>query len=196
VAPFHFPAGQTVNHTHSGRADQGLAYIAWPTAGFYRDERRTRGMNLLAQVFQLRLNEEIRERQGAAYSPNASHNASEAVPDYGVFAAYIETPPAGLEGFMRDAMAIARSLRETPIAADELQRARRPFLETLQRTRNSSNAWWLNNLAGVQQHPERAESLRISQQQYEAITPAELQALARQYLADERAFRLFIRPRG
>jgi zinc protease len=97
---------------------------------------------------------------------------------------------------MRDAMTIARSLRDTPITADELQRARRPFLETLQRNRNSSNAWWLNNLGGVQQHPERAESLRIGMRQYEAITPAELQALARQYLRDDRAFRLFIRPRG
>ena len=134
--------------------------------------------------------------RGLRCRPDAAHNPSEAVPGFGVFQAHIETPPAGLEAFMRDAMTIARSLREQPIPADELQRARRPFLETLQRSRNSSNAWWLNNLAGVQQNPERAESLRVSLQQYEAITAAELQALARQYLTDDRAFRLFIRPRG
>ncbi len=189
-----FPAGTTAERTHNGRADQALAFVAWPTTGFYSDQRRARALNVLSRVVQLRLLDEIRERQGAAYSPTASHTASQDVPDYGYLYALIETPPDLIEGFLRDASAIARDLRERPVTADELERARRPLVEQLQRARNSSNAWWLGQLGGVQEEPQRAESIRVGMEQYAAITPAELQALARQYLVDERAFRLLVRP--
>jgi zinc protease len=191
-----FPAGGLVTRTHGGRADQGLGFVAWPTTGFYPDQRRARALNLLSQVLQLRLNEEIREQQGAAYSPSAGHNASDNVSTYGYLSAQVETPPQGLDRFFTDVATIARSLRDTPISADELQRARRPYVERLQRSRASSNEWWLAQLDGIQERPERAESVRDGIAQYEAVTPAELQALARQYLVDDRAFRLAIRPRA
>lgn len=191
-----FPPAGLAERTHNGRADQALALVAWPTTGFYPDQRRTRGLNLLGKIFQLRLLDEIRERQGAAYSPNAGHIASETLRDYGYLYAMIETPPDRLEGFLRDAAAIARDLRERPVSADELERARRPLVEQIQRARNSSNAWWLGQLAGVQERPERAESIRVGLEQYAAITPEELQRLAGQYLIDARAFRLLVRPRA
>ncbi|HEX8527985.1 M16 family metallopeptidase [Allosphingosinicella sp.] len=196
IQPVRFPPGATVTRTHSGRADQGLGFIAWPTTGFFPDQRRSRGLNLLSQVLQLRLNDEIRERQGAAYSPGANHSSSEFVETYGYLAAQVETPPQGIDQFFRDAETIARSLRETPITEDELQRARRPFVERLQRSRTSSNQWWTAQLAGIHERPERAESIRVALDQYGAITAAELQALARQYLVDSRAFKLAIRPRA
>ena len=193
-AGVRFPAGATVERTHNGRADQALAFVAWPTTGFYPDQRRARGLNLLSRVLQIRLLDEIRERQGAAYSPNAAHSASENSPDYGYLYALIETPPEMVEGFLRDASAIARELRDQPIGADLLERARRPLVEQIQRSRTSSNAWWLGQLGGIQEEPQRAESIRVGMEQYAAITPAELQALARQYLVDERAFKLLVRP--
>ena len=191
-----FPAGQTVTLNHGGRADQGLAFIAWQTTDFYPDQRRARALNLLSQVVQLRLNEEIREQQGAGYSPNAGHSASENIEGYGYLSAQVETPPEGLDRFFTDAQAIARSLRDTPVSEDELNRARRPFVERLQRSRASSNEWWLGNLWGLHERPERVEGIRLALDQYAAVTPAELQALAREYLVDNRAFKLAIRPRA
>jgi zinc protease len=92
-------------------------------------------------------------------------------------------------------MNIARDLRERPVTEDELQRARKPLVEGIQRSRSSSNEWWLNNLAGVQEKPERAESIRIGLEQYAAITPAELQQLARQYLVDSKAWKMAVTPK-
>ena len=195
-APIPFPAGQSASLTHGGRADQGLGFVAWPTVDFYADQRRARGLNLLSQIVQLRLNEEIREQQGAGYSPRAAHSASENVAGFGYLSAQVETPPQGIEGFFRDVDAIARSLRETPVSDDELQRARRPLVERLQRSRASSNEWWVEQLSGAQEHPERVESIRVGLDQYASITPAELQALAREYLVDSRAFKLAVRPRA
>jgi len=188
------PAGGSVTLTHKGRPDQALGFVAWPTTGYHEDRRRARALNLLAQVFQLRLTDEIRERQGTAYSPNASHEASETVPGYGYLGALVEAPPSALDAFFQSARDIARALREQPIAADELERARRPMIEAMQRGRNSSNQFWLSELAGLHEHPDRAAAISRGIAEVSAVTAAELQQLARQYLTDDKLWRLSVLP--
>lgn len=188
-----FPAPGLERRTHKGRSDQALAFIAWPTTDFYADQKRARVLNLLGQVMQLRLTDEIREKQGTTYSPGAGHSASEVFPGYGYLAAQIQAPPDKLDGFLADALRIAADLRERPIDADELQRARQPLIESLQRQR-AGNEWWLGQLGGVQERPERAESIRVAFDQYRSITPAELRQAARDYLVEAKAWRLLVTP--
>jgi zinc protease len=188
-----FPNPGLVRLTHNGRADQGLAMIAWPTTDFYADQKQARTLNLLGQVLQLRLIDEIREKQGTTYSPAAGHNPSETFPGYGFLAAQIEAPPEKLDGFLADASRIAADLRDHAITEDELQRARKPLVEGLTR-RRASNEWWLSELANVQTRPEVAASIEHGLEQYQAITPADLQKAARQYLLDAKAWKLEIVP--
>ena len=190
-----FPAGTAapIRLTHRGRADQGLAYIAWPTQGFFDDPRRARALNLLSSVFQLRLIQKIREEQGTTYSPQASHNPSEAYPGYGVFSGRIEARPEALAGFLDDAEAIAADLRDHPIGADEMERARRPLVDAIQRQRNG-NAWWVGNLARVQTDPRIAAMIESQLADYAALTPAELQAAARAFLVPGRAWKAIVVP--
>jgi zinc protease len=187
------PTQAPVRFTHRGRADQGLAFIAWPTQGFFDNPRRARTLNLLSSVFQLRLIQKIREEQGTTYSPQAYHSASEAYPGYGLFAARIEARPEALAGFLSDAEAIAADLRDHPIRADELQRARLPLIESIQRQRNG-NAWWLDNLPRIQTDPRVAAMITSQLADYQAMTPAELQAAARQFLRPGHAFSLIVVP--
>jgi zinc protease len=195
-SPVRFPAPGLVRLTHEGRADQGLAMIAWPTVDFYSDQKRARTLNLLGQVLQLRLIDEIREKQGTTYSPSAGSNSSETFPGYGYMSARIEAPPERLEPFLADAARIARELAEQPVGEDELLRARRPLIENLQRQRSSSNGWWADALEGIQDRPGVAESIRVSIAQYQSITPAELQAAARQYLVDAKAWKMIVIPKA
>lgn len=188
-----FPGPGLVRLTHNGRADQGLAMIAWPTTDFYADQKQARTLNLLSEVLQLRLIEEIREKQGTTYSPGAAHQPSETFPGYGFVAAQIEAPPAKLDGFLADAARIAADLRDRPITADELQRARKPRVEGITRQR-ASNEWWLNELGAVQTRPGVAASIEHGLEQYEAITPADLQKAARRFLVDSKAWKLEIVP--
>src|SRR6185369_6338511 len=104
----------------------------------------------------------------------------------GYLSAQIEAPPEKLDTFLADAAKIAANLRDTPVSADELQRARKPLVENIQRQR-ASNEWWLANLATVQTRPEAAASIRDGLAQYGAIGPAEIQQAARQYLVDSKA---------
>jgi len=195
TAAIRFPAATTapVRLSHNGRADQGLAYIAWPTVGLLPDTKRARTLTLLSDVFSLRLIQKIREEQGTTYSPQAGHNASSAFDDFGIFSAQIEARPEALAGFLRDAEAIVADLRERPISADELQRALRPRVEGLQRNRNG-NAWWLANLGRIQLDPRVAPATAGVVAEYEGITPADLQAAARAFLAPGRAYKILVEP--
>jgi zinc protease len=189
----HFPAPALVRETHRGRADQGIAFIAWPTTDLYSNTRRARTLNLLAQVLQLRLTEEIRQKQGTTYTPQAGNTASTVFPGYGYMAAQIEAPPEKLDGFLADAAKIAADLRDRPVSEDELQRAKKPAIEGIIRQR-ASNGWWLGELAGVQTRPEVARALASQMGEYQSITAADLQQAARAYLLDAKAWKLEVVP--
>jgi zinc protease len=144
-------------------------------------------------VLQLRLLDEIREKQGTTYSPTAGHNASKVFPGYGFIAAQIEAPPEKLDGFLADSARIAADLRDRPIGADELERARKPMVETLLR-QQARNGWWLQALADVQSKPGAAAAILSAIDQYKAVTPAEVEAAARRYLVDAKAWKLEVIP--
>ncbi|WP_300975080.1 pitrilysin family protein [Sphingomonas sp. LHG3406-1] len=190
--PMRFPAppATPITLTHKGRDDQAMAFIAWPTTGYSPETRQlARTLTLLGAVFQLRLTEELREKEGVSYSPGASHGASSTFRSYGYLAAQMEAPPTALDGFFKTAQRIAAELAARPVDADELNRARRPLLESIERARDG-NAYWLGALEEVADDPFRLESIRTQRPDLEAVTPAALQAAARQYLATGKALRI------
>lgn len=191
-----FPAltAQPVRVTHNGRADQGLAMIAWPTAGFYADVPRARALDLLSDLFTTRLIEEVRERQGTGYSPRVWHEASRVLPGYGLIMGAIDARPEALPDFLRETERIAADLRDRPVGADELRRALLPRVEAVQRERNG-NEWWLTNLAGIQQDPRVARAILSELDDYRAITPDVVQRVAREVLQPGRTWSVFVVPR-
>lgn len=194
VGTVRFPLGaEPVTLTHQGRADQGLAFLAWSTTDAPSDVYRSRVLNVLAAVLRLRLTEELREGQAVTYSPSAGSSPSWDIPGYGYLSASIEAPPERLDGFFADVDRIAAELRDTPISADELDRARRPIVEAVQRGRNG-NDYWVGNLSGLQTEPSRAPAIRTLVSDLERVTPEDLQAAARQYLTPERSWRLRVVP--
>jgi zinc protease len=162
--------------------------------GFYVDPKQARALDVLSRVVALRLTEEIREKQGTSYSPQAGHEANEELRDYGYLYAVVEAPPQSVESFFRDAQAIAKSLREQPVSADELERAKRPLLEQMTRSRNSSNQFWLTRLGAAGSDAAKLASITAGPAQVEAVTPADLQRLARPYLVDGKAWRMSVLP--
>ncbi|MDO1558298.1 insulinase family protein [Brevundimonas sp. 2R-24] len=185
-----FPQGaaQPVTFTHGGRADQALGFVAWPTTDYGSDTRESRAIQVLGDVMRLRLIEELREGQAVTYSPNVGTTASWEFPGYGYVSASIQVPPERLEGFFGDVDRIAASLVETPITADELERARRPRIENLLRQRNQ-NGYWVGQLDDVQSDPRTLPSILNAQAELEALTPADIQAVAQRYLRADRAWR-------
>ncbi len=189
-----FPApGGPVVLTHKGRDDQSIAYVAWRTNGFFADPQLARNVAVLAEVFDLRLTDELREAQGASYSPSVRSLHSQVWSGWGYIAAQVEVPPALIDGFFADAQKIAADLRANPPTADEMERAKKPRLERLEKARHT-NEYWLSELSGAQEEPRKLDAIRALIPGTERVSAADVQAAAKTYLADDRAWKLVVRP--
>jgi zinc protease len=192
---FPTPAGPPLVLTHKGRDDQAIAFLAWRTDDFYSDVQRARNTAVLTDIIELRLIAELREAQGATYSPSANWNASDVWSGWGYISTRVEVPPALVDGFFRDVLKIATDLQTTPPTADELDRAKKPRLERLGKARET-NEYWLEELGGSQTDPRRLMATRSQMAAYERVTGADIQASARAYLNADRTWKLVIQPAG
>ena len=188
-----FPAGvsEPVRLTHYGPAEQALAYIAWPTTDAVADRTEARRASILSEVLNLRVLEEIRERQALAYSPGVGSSASDTFAGYGFISIRAETAAEKTTDFFAVVETIAASLRDAPPSEDELNRARLPVIESLRRSQ-AGNEYWLAQLGDVAARPEEVEQTLTHISDLEALTPADIQALARQYLTPDTAWRAVV----
>lgn len=190
-----FPGGVTtpVTRTHNGRADQAAGYIAWRTNDFYANPQRARDTAVLGEILELRLIDELRETQGATYSPNASFNHSLVWPGWGFVSASVEVPPEKLPAFFEDVKQIAADLRTKLVTADELARAKKPRLEQLEKARET-NGYWLSELSGAQTDPRRLDAIRALIPGTERVTPADVQRAAQAVMKDEDMWMFEVKP--
>ena len=190
-----FPGGadKPVVLTHKGRADQSIGYIAWRTNDFFADPQRARDTAVMGEVLELRLVDELREAQGATYSPNVVYNHSMVWPGWGYVSASVEIPPAKLPAFFADVRKIAADLRDKEISADELARAKTPRLDQIDKARET-NGYWLSELSGVQSDPRRLEATRALIPGTERVTAADVRRAAQNVLKDEAMWMLEVVP--
>lgn len=170
---------------HKGPADQAELRVYWP-ARDDSDLGEAMRLSLLARAMQLKLTEELRERLGESYSPGAGASLSEEFPGYGHLLATSNVDYKDLATTRAAIFAIAKELRDAPIDADLLDRARRPLLEAMIKSRRE-NSYWLNYVSEATSEADRLDRSRKGIAEVEAATPAELQALARRYLIDDKA---------
>ncbi|MFN5616800.1 MAG: M16 family metallopeptidase, partial [Brevundimonas sp.] len=185
-----FPAGtpQPVALTHSGPADQALAYVAWPTTDAVADATEARQLDVLASVMELRVLDRIREELAIAYSPGVGSSSSDVFAGYGSIFASAQTSPENLATFFAEMDAIAAALRDAQIDEDELTRARAPQIEALRRAL-AGNEYWLTQLVDASSDANAVNDVVNHIADLEAVTPAMLQALAQRYLNADRAWR-------
>jgi len=192
-----FPAhnAQPLVLTHKGRADQAIGLVAWPTNDLWANPQQALENDILGEVIDIRMIEELRQAQGATYSPSVSYNHSLTWTGWGYLSASVEVPPAKLDGFFRDVDKIAADLRTKPVSADELDRAKKPRLERLEKSR-VTNQYWLQELSGAQADPRKLEFIRHIVPGTEKITIADVQHAAQLVLSDAKAFRVEVQPQA
>ena len=179
--------------THCGAADQAFVQVFWPTRDD-SDPQAVSTLALLSEVMGLQLIDEVREKLGATYSPQAISELSDTYTGYGTMMAAIVAAPKDADAIFTAVETIAKDLRDKPVDADTLERARRPLLERTALNRRE-NGWWLGVLGESQLRPERLDRYRTIEARLRAVTPAMLQAAAKQYLVPEKALKVRIVPR-
>ena len=180
---------------HEGRADQSLEFTAFPTQGYYKDRKVARGLEMLSEVMALRLTDEVRVKRALSYSPFAFSNPSAAFDTYGYIAAQSEIKPENHAAYLAVLKDIISDLKAHPISQDELLRARKPAIDKLNAERKS-NEYWLRTLQGSGLDPKRLDNIRTRIPQLMAITPEDLQALAKTYLDFDKALQIRIKPKA
>jgi zinc protease len=191
----HFPkpTPEPVQLTDKGAANQAVAVIAWPTNGFFPDMQQPRTLRVLAEILSQRLLDELRTREGITYTPGASTYTSLITPDYGFVYALAQIPPDKIGTFYDVVGHVADDLKNKPIPADELERARGPRIEDIQR-QQQTNEYWLQLIAGAQSDPRRLDVIRTTIPDLKAITADDLQTAARTWLVPDKAFKVVVVP--
>ncbi len=133
---------------------------------------------MLKAVFYDRVFKGLREDMGETYSPSTGLNISETYPDDG----YIITMSSGVmrkKEAVRSAIArIADDLGKGNITQEELDRARNPILNSMDRAQRD-NGYWTSLLKDSQARPERLNQQRESIPDVKAITVEEVNKLAK-----------------
>jgi zinc protease len=192
-APFPAPSATPVVRTHKGRADQAALFMAWRTDDLFSNLQRSRDVSVLGQVLQLRLIDELREKQGATYSPNASATSSVVFKNWGYLAVSLEVPPEKLDGVVASIRKIAADLRDKPVTEDELERAKKPRIDQIEKAR-VTNEYWVGALSGAQTDPRLLDATRSVLAGLARVTPADVQKAAKTYLADDKSWLLLVKP--
>lgn len=191
----NFPAPTNKTYTYETKIPQGVSIVVWKTQGLRERTREGRRLNLLAEIYQDRLREEIREKLGASYSPNAGASGDDALKGFGFLMGQSVGKPEDVEKLGTLMREIADKLAQEGANEDELERARKPLLSQLDATLRD-NGYWLGTVLGqCQEDPDRIALARERMEDYQSITLREINAKAAEYFKAGNASIIAIKPR-
>jgi zinc protease len=186
------PAEKTF--TYESKIPQAVAFVLWKAAGVRDNQKEFRRLNILGEIYGDRLREEIREKLGASYSPNAGASGSDALDNFGYLIGQSVGKPEDLDLLLKTMRDLADTLATEGATADELDRALKPTLGQLEQSLRDNSYWLGTVLSQAQQDPDRLELARGRDEDYRSITLEEVNALAKKYLSAQNALLVSIKP--
>jgi zinc protease len=114
-------------------------------------------------------------------------------PDYGYLYALAQIPPDKLANFYKEVATVADDLTATKVSDAELDRARGPRIQDIQRLQQG-NEYWLQLLSGSQQDPRLLDVIRTTIPDQKAVTADDVQKAARDWIRDDKAFMFVVVP--
>jgi zinc protease len=180
--------------TYESKIAQGIATTLWKTNGLRGNQKEFRRLNVLGDIYGDRLREEIREKLGASYSPNAGVSGSDGFDGVGYLIGQSIGKPEDLELLLKTMRDLADQLASSGATADELDRALKPTIGQLEKTLRDNSYWLDTVLSQSQADPKRLDLARTRDADYKSITLEEINILAKKYLAAENALLVTIKP--
>jgi len=148
---------------------------------------------LADDILQSRLLEQIRVAEGATYSPVGDIELSPTFPGFGFAYSYVETPPAKVESFFANVEKIVSDMKTNGVTADELARVKTPRIERVKKA-FLTNDFWMQYLSAAQAEPRILDYIRHSLENYEKVTPADVQTAMAEFFAPRKPMRMIVMP--
>jgi zinc protease len=191
--PFTADRSLRVIH-HSGPADQALVGMSWPTVDDTNFDDVMK-LELLQRVADVELTDSLREELGQTYSPGVQASESRTWRGYGTFNVLASVATSQVDAARKAMLETIDKLATQPVDADTLLRARQPLLEAYDNALKT-NAGWMNYVADAQREPDRIDRFLAGKAKAEAITPADLQAIAAKYLKADQRLEIDVLPKA
>ncbi|MEM1443094.1 MAG: insulinase family protein, partial [Verrucomicrobiota bacterium] len=189
-----FPEATSKTFEFDSDIPKGMAVVHWPTTHIY-DIKKSRRLGMLSAVIDDRLRVKIREELGDAYSPFAHNLPSDTWKDYGYIFATVTVDPDQGESVTEVISEIAADLATgESITEDELERAKKPQVTSIEEMRRTNRYWLGSVLESSQEYPERLEWSRSFVDDYKGITVEEVNELAKEYLSADKKVSVIVRP--
>ena len=180
-----YPAGQTYEKNVTLSEDKGLVRMTWLTDDYW-EIAQTRHLNILAAILDERLRKMIREEEGNSYSPSAYSTNSKIYPGFGLLTAEVTTTAAELDSVSDSMTRVVRSLLDTPVTEEELERAKRPIITSITE-RSTSNRYWLHTVLSLSsRYPIQLAWADTFFSDYIGTTTDDIERLIRLYVRDDR----------
>ncbi len=178
---------------HDGEANQAVLRMIWPTRDG-EDFAESMQLELLQDVARLKLIEELREELGQTYSPSASAQQSRVYRGYGTFTINASITPQDVPATREAMLDVIAELRDAPVDADTLQRARAPQQEQFANMLKS-NGGWMALVDRAQTQPDRLDRYTMAREMLAAVTPEDIHRMALRYLDPEERLEITVLPR-
>ncbi|MEY2927134.1 MAG: hypothetical protein RL367_1611 [Pseudomonadota bacterium] len=178
---------------HTGPVDQAAAVLAWPTGGGIEQIGESRRLEVLALIFGDRMFDQLREAEGASYSPIVDSDWPIGLDSGGSLAVIAQLKPEGVDHFFDLTRSIAVNLASKPVSDDEMTRAIKPLIERITRA-STGSMFWMRHLEGSSTDPRRIAAIKGILADYRRMTPADLQATAKRWLVPDKAFAIKVLP--
>ena len=182
--------------SYESKIPQAAATAVWKTDGMRGNIPEVRRLNVLSEIYGDRLREEIREKLGASYSPNAGMGGSDALEGMGYLIGQSIGKPDDIPLLLTTMETIAKELSGKGATQDELNRALAPTLSNLEKTLRDNSYWLSAVLSQSQADPEKLELARSRDKDYRSITLKEINALAKKYYTQKNLHKISILPEG
>ena len=179
-----FPTkGQSKAFVFESEIPNGMVGVYWPTQDIW-DISRTRRLSVLGAVFADRLRSKVREELGEAYSPYARHIPSDTYEEYGYLMSVITIDPPQADKIVNVVESIGTALASKGITEDELQRAIKPLLNSIEQQLRQ-NSYWLRTVSlSSQEFPQKLNWAKTMLKDYQSIKVSDINSLAEKYLSE------------
>lgn len=174
------PKGVIEKVVHKGVEAKANTVIEFTGACAYNPQTRV-DFRALMELFQIEINDLLREKLGGAYSPSVSGGCGRLPRQEYSITVQFNSSPDNVEKLSKSVLALIDSLKNTPPSASDVSKVK----EALIRAREvevKQNGYWLANILGRDQSGEDIAGLGGAyDEMLKNISAAQIQAAAKKY---------------